>query len=76
MTGPNTALSVDRICAKPENLKLFSSTLVRLYRASAPFVRVALCANRIVGFVFTRLTNRQTSRNLKKAFESASLFIK
>ena len=69
-TGPNTALSMDKDWAPLENV--FSSTLVRLYRASGPLARVALCDKGILGSVFTRLTNSQASRNLKTVFESAS----
>jgi len=57
-TGPNTALFIDRDCAPVENVKVFTSTLVRLYRAGAPFARVSLCANRTLGFGFTRFTNK------------------
>jgi len=52
-TGPNTALSIDIDCAPLDNVKVFSSTIVRLYRASGPFARVSLCANRTLGFGFT-----------------------
>jgi len=75
VTRSNTALYIDRDCAPLENVKVFSSTLGRLYRASGPLTRVALCAKGIVGSGFTHLINSQTSRNLKAIFEKASLFI-
>jgi len=35
--GPRTALSIDNDFDPPENVKVFSSTLVGLYRARFPF---------------------------------------
>jgi len=41
-TGPNTASPIDRDCAPLENVKVFSSNLVRLYRTNEAFAIVSL----------------------------------
>ena len=61
----NTAFSMESDCAPLENVKDFSSTLVRLLRARAPFTRAILCVNRSDRLGLTRLTKSWASRNLR-----------
>jgi hypothetical protein len=49
--SPNTRLSIDRDFHSGACLNVLISTLVRLYRAMPPLVRVELCADRIAGYV-------------------------
>ena len=74
--GPNTALSMDRYFDPLENENDLSPTLVKLYHAMPPLLRVLWRANRIVGFVLMRWTTSCASRNLKVVFESEVFYIK
>jgi len=73
--GPNTALSMDSDFDPTNNLKVLSSTLVMLYRATAPLLNVKLWANTLTGSGFTRWTNNYASKNLKFVFESLAFLI-
>jgi len=74
--GPKTELSIDKDFDPLENVNVLSSTLVKLYRAMPPSLRVESRPNRIVGFGLIRFNNNCASSNLKVVFKSDDLFIK
>jgi len=66
------ALYIDRDCDPPANLNVWSTTLVRLYRAGILFRELAR-ARISASDVFTRLTCNAVTRNLKFSSGIASV---
>ena len=73
---PSTALSIDRDRRPLANVKVLSSTLVKMYLAGYPFSKVSLLEVRIAEFGRILLTYNLASLNTKLTFESALLLIK
>jgi len=74
--SPSTALSIDRDREPLANVKVLSSTLVKLYLAGYPLSRVSLWAAKIAGLGRIRLTNNRASPSLNLTFQSALLLSK
>jgi hypothetical protein len=56
--GEQQALSIDRDLEHAENVKALRSTLVMLYRATAPLSSAVSSTSTITGFGCTRLSKR------------------
>ena len=67
---PSTALSIDRDRRPLANVKVLSSTLVKLYLAVYPFSKASLWAKRILEFGRIRLTYNLASWNKNLTFKS------
>ena len=58
-------LSIDRDFDLGANVNILRSTLVRIYRAMLPLIRLDLCVDGISGLGLIRFRNNFAFRNLK-----------
>jgi len=74
--GPRPTLSMDNDFDPAGNVNVFSSILVRLYRARLPLLSVELLVNNMAGLGLTHLTCNWEFKNLKMVLETTLLFIR